>query len=1537
MPDLNVHGLPEHTTEEELCQFFNAAWFASVGKDVLELEPELEHSQPCVSCTRKPFLATLHLRTDAVAKVLLERLEGIRYKGKELKILKPAHQGRVANEALTEGDQKLHSLIGSSNGEVVAFDCEVVWKGNQSKPATSKNPVSHYQVLDVSRDGRREEVVSSFRKAFQRCSNQNIGAVVSAYQVLSNPIKRRAYDHCALQFFLDAKKARDCSDARPAVFVSRHAKRIKSGQIRRVQMEDRHAPHFIGKAPQILQRINRSSQSGQMLQRSLDGNRSGYADLIVLAPMIKEVWVIGDATQMDDIKRSLKHEAEEADGKRAPPDGVVITIPKAHAEKIPEGDKRRELVDAIKAATYSTVTFCEDRIILRSGQVPFAVAMLQKKVLWRGEVTCFDGSKMDAWAYTLVAERQSGGPNERLVPDREPDTDEVEAILKRESPQGDSRLERGQRILQLLLDGKTVMSFTLIKLLTSRVLHFDVSQAKLQVQCEYVVSIVRTWSQFRLTRPLGDFQRNSLLLVLWRVPQIIVDNGPGYRRQMVHFIAQKIPTGPWVEWNCILKDIRPYVAKFLELACHQLAAAETPVHCDQSWSTDTFVCSFILQHVAGEAFHVHERAGMCRRVDYWNTAAGLPIPQVVPAQPAAVPKVIPPKAAPPSKESKQAPEPELVPAPAPPAPAKERSRSRSPSQSRSPRRSPSAKRITPKAERKPMSVPHWQESVDSALRAIARAERVSVKDCKQMLFFAGDKKNHFGKKTQIPRILDIISSAASGSLQELQRLVDRDEEIPLMQAICDLDQVEALDWKTESLLLLLHSATTGVMEEDKNLKDKRRMLLKFIERPPFNDLIGREECYVIPYLMRLQSISAQRKVCEIAGKFPIARSIQDSLLEGLEATAKAAKLSTLSQLAACFKSAGFSKAAMIDTLSMAADQVAARKGFESMTSVWHEVTKCVELGVPEAMDPFLQKMRAFGSLERFSNDEAPPSVTVFLSGAAVRLDAAEIFETASFSEKSMAKLNLEQLTICLQQLPKVRAKERALTAAMKYIATTKTDVKPEHAIVLVQAADELEIMTQLDRATIETVFVSAIYGNTLADCMMVLNLLVKNSMILEVVEAVAAIMILEFVRTTANLADSLLELRNAVQILYKLGALGRLPGFIRSMSYMEKLHEVAQSPRCNDSALATLLSILLPVPGPKTSDGTNSCFQRDLKDVQKLVDHVITRKTRRWEIAKLERELHDEKLKNRLQKVLGNLWLPAILLNYDLQWSGREIVVPEHDQLARPAFKLAEKLCGIEPDQVKHLPSESESHVFKLLIRVVGYHMAGGCLPGLYTVIGHHHGCPVYRRTMPAMDQNPVLIYYWSEEKRWYIGPEVGGALVWAYASNAKTANANQPPRRNWYWQGATSASQNFQIKVFALEAPSSTEVQAEPPARAAAPKEAFACKKPKVEVSCESREPEAPPQKRPRHERHEAVPMSKEDQCRTWLQNFDERGSFLQYFPALEEQFDADLENVKEARLMSHPSRGRAESIDEEFWKAINVKSTGHKIMFAKKIWQLP
>ena len=55
-------------------------------------------------------------------------------------------------------------------------------------------------------------------------------------------------------------------------------------------------------------------------------------------------------------------------------------------------------------------------------QVPVAVAWIQGRVLWRAEITCYDGSKMDGWQYSLSAERALHA-NPELVPDREPDVD----------------------------------------------------------------------------------------------------------------------------------------------------------------------------------------------------------------------------------------------------------------------------------------------------------------------------------------------------------------------------------------------------------------------------------------------------------------------------------------------------------------------------------------------------------------------------------------------------------------------------------------------------------------------------------------------------------------------------------------------------------------------------------------------------------------------------------------------------------------------------------------------------------------------------------------------------------------------------------------------------------------------------------------------------------------------------------------------------------------------------------------------------------
>ena len=44
------------------------------------------------------------------------------------------------------------------------------------------------------------------------------------------------------------------------------------------------------------------------------------------------------------------------------------------------------------------------------------------RIYWRGEVTSFDGSKMDGWGFSIRAEGANGA-NADLVPDREPDTE----------------------------------------------------------------------------------------------------------------------------------------------------------------------------------------------------------------------------------------------------------------------------------------------------------------------------------------------------------------------------------------------------------------------------------------------------------------------------------------------------------------------------------------------------------------------------------------------------------------------------------------------------------------------------------------------------------------------------------------------------------------------------------------------------------------------------------------------------------------------------------------------------------------------------------------------------------------------------------------------------------------------------------------------------------------------------------------------------------------------------------------------------------
>ena len=68
-----------------------------------------------------------------------------------------------------------------------------------------------------------------------------------------------------------------------------------------------------------------------------------------MAPMW-QVWISGNPQQLRNVEQMLKEASEEADGHRAPADGVVLKLPPVHASKLPElGEKRTRFIEEIKA------------------------------------------------------------------------------------------------------------------------------------------------------------------------------------------------------------------------------------------------------------------------------------------------------------------------------------------------------------------------------------------------------------------------------------------------------------------------------------------------------------------------------------------------------------------------------------------------------------------------------------------------------------------------------------------------------------------------------------------------------------------------------------------------------------------------------------------------------------------------------------------------------------------------------------------------------------------------------------------------------------------------------------------------------------------------------------------------------------------------------------------------------------------------------------------------------------------------------------
>jgi len=73
------------------------------------------------------------------------------------------------------------------------------------------------------------------------------------------------------------------------------------------------------------------------------------------------------------------------------------------------------------------------------------------------------------------------------------------------------------------------------------------------------------------------------------------------------------------------------------------------------------------------------------------------------------------------------------------------------------------------------------------------------------------------------------------------------------------------------------------------------------------------------------------------------------------------------------------------------------------------------------------------------------------------------------------------------------------------------------------------------------------------------------------------------------------------------------------------------------------------------------------------------------------------------------------------------------------------------------------------------------------------------------------------------------------------------------------------------------------------------------------------------------------------WLESLDGgRGSMLQYFEAVKNEFDADFSQLAAARLAQPIAAGTLGCIEPSFFEVLDVKSVGHRLLFAKGLLAL-
>eukprot|EP00930_Biecheleria_cincta_P095634 TRINITY_DN87581_c0_g1_i1.p1 TRINITY_DN87581_c0_g1~~TRINITY_DN87581_c0_g1_i1.p1 ORF type:complete len:1809 (-),score=406.61 TRINITY_DN87581_c0_g1_i1:116-5542(-) len=989
---VDIIGVPGDATEADLLDFLNAALLATAGVEVDE--EEVLSNGPCISCRCYDQRAQITCRNSYAASVTV-CLDSIEFMGCQLHLKRPSNysppaDGDPAAELMEHLDAlDLKALLGeaaSSTGEeatesqskeaatmqsqdvheptsaprkTAAPWHECSWRGKWEKVVPRSNPQrlhqSYYQLLGISRSAFPSEIRGAYRSRCRQAATiakstgltghsptmiSNLTRWQEAYKTLSNPSKRQAYDHSWLLFMEDAWNASKHKDMRLGAFLLRHFQSMPlpnmQGCIHRVPIDRRHADIF--------------KQESKLLKSKTRG-----AEILVLPKKLAaavnpasespcEVWLAGNPEQVAKAKEVLKQVAEEADGLKVPPDGVVLLIPPTAKSAQFEAPNKDIIFSQIKAQTQATVTICELRLVVRGGpQVPLAVAMLQKYINWNGTILSFHGSQMDPWCYASLAERSAGVPNGNLVPQREPQLHEVWSVLRNVPLKTQSKcmVQTCQKILHELSAGQVLLGVALLRCLLSSIVYQEVVSRSATEQAPFICAVMKLWTKKSDLLTGSCFSRHSLLQVLLQIPYFFLQTPLGLqmRWQGLGLLRQIVGTrAAWVPWTSLMT---PQVATFM----NSLFGLVSPgVAWTAEWTNNQSVVAFILEYCVVQEFFVDAQHGVhlkpqVQAPQSMEATAPVPAPAqataaaavakaaaataeassaAAAAAAAAAPTAAQQQSAQAASSAATAPAPaaakqnEAVSPPPPPSAANSEERAPPPAPPK-PRRG--GLRRSSRARRSQSRTTDSSSSPGRSRSVQTRSEQVCEEDLKQLrsasdvrLVSAQQAARYLKLAAQLCRddpnnrrpsieaqLLSQATNKAHGSAEELRKLLGL-PATELLRVIAGLEQVkapgqaQAVSWSRSSLLLLLHAATLELREASSSQAGKKELeFLSTAMKPPFNTQLNLEECRVVPELARnTRSPKTQLQLAKLLAKerLPAAHcaKVRTSLQRAAQAT-----------------------------------------------------------------------------------------------------------------------------------------------------------------------------------------------------------------------------------------------------------------------------------------------------------------------------------------------------------------------------------------------------------------------------------------------------------------------------------------------------------------------------------------------------------------------------------------------------------------------------------------------------------------------------